>query len=522
MRNLLVTTGIAGVLLPALLLWPLLAAPVVYFGGRDAARDDDGTEAPSGGPDARTLTLAALVIEAILGLLLWIAFDPEVIGWQARFDAPWVPELGASISLGVDGLGLVMVLMTVLVMPLALLGAWPNVRRGTPMFGALLLILTTGLVGVFVALDLLLFYAAWELLLVPTYFLIALWGGDGGARAARTYVLFTLVGSLLMLVAIVALRLHGDVTSLHLDDLLGTPLGRSAQGWAFGAFLLAFGVKSALVPFHTWLPDAQRAAPTVAAVALGFKVGTYAILRFAIPLFPAAAADPAVRLVLMTLGVVSIVYGALLAMAQDDLKRLVAYTSVSHLGFIILGTFAFTQASVQGAAMVMLNHGVTTSALFLLVGMLQDRHGSVAITAFGGLARTVPLFSVMLGLAMFSTMGLPGTNGFIGEFLVLLGSFSDRPPMAIVATTGVVLAAAYGLRVLQRVLFEALAPGPSSAMRDLSVREAVVMGAFAVAILWFGIAPQPVLSRLAVPSANVVDAVRLPPAGARPLAASAP
>jgi NADH-quinone oxidoreductase subunit M len=324
-------------------------------------------------------------------------------------------------------------------------------------------------------------------------------------------VLFTLVGSLLMLVGILALWNMGGATSFHLDQLMAVRMGARVQLWLFLAFFTAFAVKSALVPFHTWLPDAQSSAPTLVAVALGLKVGTYAILRFALPLFPAAATLPAVRDTILVLSVVAVVYGALVAMAQRDVKRLIAYTSISHLGFIMLGAFALTQQSVQGAVMIMVNHGISTSALLLLAGMLEDRRGTNDMAAYGGLARVIPAFSIMLTLAMLSTMGLPGTNGFVGEFLVLIGSYVERPVFATVATTGVIFAAIYGLRALQQLLFERGREETLAGMRDLNGRELAVMGAFALGMIWLGVAPGPVLRRTERASREVVQSVRFGP-----------
>lgn len=502
MNSMLLSMGAADWVLPALVLWPILAAGLVRLLGRDEGQ---------GGIDARSLTLAALVVEAALGLVLWAIFDPSQRGWQARVDMPWLSDIGASLSLGVDGIGMPMAVMTALVLPFAWAGSWNNIRVRTPAFGALALLMTAGILGIFVALDLLLFYLAWELLLIPMYFLIGVWGTGNSARASMRYVLFTLVGSLLMLVGIVVLWNMAGGRSFHIDDLMTVPLSVRAQMLLFGAFFLAFAVKSALVPFHTWLPDAQSSAPTFVAVALGLKVGTYAILRFAIPMFPAAATHPTVRTAIMALSVVAILYGALLAMSQRDFKRLIAYTSISHLGFIMLGCFALTQQSVQGAVLVMVNHGISTTALFLLAGMLEDRRGTLDIGAFGGLARVVPLFSIALTVAMLATIGLPGTNGFVGEFLVLLGTYAERPGLAIAATLGVILAAIYGLRALQGLLFERLDDAENRTLRDLSARELAVMGAFTVAIIWLGVAPAPVLQRMERASRDVVQAVRFGP-----------
>lgn len=507
MRELLLSFGTERWILPALMLWPLAAAAVVWLAGHDAPTDDRAKT----GIDARVLTLGALVVEAVLGLALWGVYDPSARGWQARVDVPWLTDIGAGFSVGVDGLAMPMVVLVALVMPLTLIGAWNNVRIRTASFGAISLMLVSGLVGIFVSLDLMLFYVSWELMLIPMYFLIGVWGTGRSSRASLRYVLFTLVGSLFMLVAIVALWNQAGASSFHIDHLIATPLSGKLQLYLFLAFFTAFAVKSALVPFHTWLPDAQSSAPTLVAVALGFKVGTYAILRFAIPMFPAAATNPTVRGTILVLSVIGIVYGAMLAMSQRDVKRLVAYSSISHLGFIMLGAFALTQQSVQGAVMIMVNHGISTSALFLLCGMLQDRSGTNDMLAFGGLARVVPVFSVMLTLAMLSTIGLPGTNGFIGEFLVLIGTYAEQPVLAVVATTGVIFAAIYGLRALQRLLFERLDDGENVRMADLSRRELAVMGAFAVAIIWLGIAPQSVLSRTERASADVVQSVRFGP-----------
>jgi NADH-quinone oxidoreductase subunit M len=496
MRDLLLSLNADRWVLPAMIFWPILAAAAVRVLGRDVVRDSTGVRLPAGGPDARTLTLAALVVEALLGVVLWTVVRTGAGGWQARVDLPWLPDLGAMFSVGVDGISLVMVVMTVLLMPLALLGSWQNVRVQTPSFGAFALLLTAGMVGVFVALDLLLFYVMWELMLIPLYFLIGIWGRPGSGRASIRYVLFTLVGSLLMLVAVVALWHAGGGTSFHLDDLTRLTIAPQAQLLMFGAFFLAFAVKSALVPFHTWLPDAQGGAPTLASVALGVKVGTYAILRFAIPLFPDAATHEVLRNVILALSVIGIIYGAILAMSQQDLKRMISYSTISHLGFIMLGCFVFTEQSVQGAVMAMVASGVSTSALFLLAGMLEDRRGTTDLAAFGGLARVLPVFSVLFALAMLSTIGLPGTNGFIGEFLVLIGTYDERPVLAVIATSGVIFAAIYGLRALQRVLFDRLDNPHNTTLRDLSRREVAVMSAFAVAIVWLGVAPSPLLRRL--------------------------
>jgi NADH-quinone oxidoreductase subunit M len=490
------SSGMSAWLLPAMLLWPLIALPIVRFLGRDVSLDASGASAPDGGIDARVLTLIALIVEALLGVAAWIMFDPGTAGWQITANLPWVPDLGARITVGVDGLSLPMLVMTTLLMPLALLGTWNNVKVKTPSYGALVLALTSGLVGIYISLDLLLFYVSWELMLIPTYFIVGIWGGVNRTKAVMKYVVMTMVGSLLMLLAIVSLWTLGGGTSFAFDHFAGLQISASAQLWMFGAFFLAFAIKSGLVPFHSWLPDAQHTAPTLGAVTLGLKVGMYAMLRFAIPLFPLAVTNPTVRYIIIVASVVTIVYGAMVAMAQTDFKRLITYSSISHLGFVMLGCFALTPQSLQGATWITVNQGITTSALFLLAGMLQDRRGTNLMTAFGGLAKVIPLFSIVLTLTIFSTVGLPGTNGFIGEFLVLIGTFAGWPVLAVIATTVVILAAIYGLRALQTIAFGKLDEGANGSMRDLSFRELSVMSVFAVAMIWLGLAPHGVLQRI--------------------------
>ena len=513
MRNTLMSMGVDQWILPALVLWPLLGAAIVRLLGQDRLAPVPADSMPTdalgrGGPDARLLTLGVLMIEALLGIAAWLLFDPAVAGWQMRTDWTWLPDLGARLSLGVDGISLPMLVLTTCLMPLALLATWNQVTSRVASFGALLLALTSGLVGVFVSLDLLLFYLAWELMLIPMYFIIGIWGSAGRTRAALKYVILTMFGSLLMLAAIAVLHVMGGSSSFHLDDLLQVSMSLSTQLWLFGAFFLAFAIKSALVPFHTWLPDAQFEAPVIGAVVLGLKVGTYALLRFALPLFPAAVMHDTVRTVILVLSVIAIVWGALVAIVQPDLRKVLSYSSISHLGFIMLGCFALTQQSVEGAVMIMVNHGITTSALFLLAGFLRERSGTDRLDAFGGLARVVPLFAVMLTLSMLSTIGLPGTNGFIGEFLVLIGTYRTEPLLAILATSGVVFASVYALRALQRVLFANLDVKANGSMRDLRGTQLAVMSVFAIAMLWLGLAPQPVLRRMELASGALVERVR--------------
>jgi NADH-quinone oxidoreductase subunit M len=490
-----------------MLAWPLAAAALVRALGTDPGPD----EAPAGWRDARWLTLAALGAEALLGGWVALGFDPARSGWQARFDLPWIPEVGAAVSLGVDGLSLPLLLMAVWLPPLLLLGAWDNVRLRTPAFGALLLLLTSGVVGALTALDLLLFYVAWELILVPLYFLVGVWALAGQSGAALRYVLYTLVGSLLMLVAIATLWDAGGRGSFHVDHLRAVPLTLRAQLWMFGAFFAAFAVKSALVPFHGWFPPAQGAAPTVVAVLLGLKVGGYALLRFAVPLFPAAALHPTVRLVILILAVGTVLYGALVAMAQDDLKRLVAYGSISHLGFIMLGSLALTPEAVSGAVVAMVHSGVASAVLLLVAGILEDRTGSTALTAFGGVASSAPWLSVALVVGMLSTAALPATLGFVGEFLVLMGSYAQAPGLTLMAMLGVILAALYTLRAVQHLLFGARSPLVARGLPDLGRRELGVLAVLVLALVGLGVAPAPLLDPMQGAVRQVVEGARLGP-----------
>ncbi len=533
MRDLLAALSLDSWILPAILTWPLVGAALVVLAGRapDAvAAPDSGAaatgtaaqavEARRGFLDARTLAAAVLLGEALLTVLLWLWFEPGASAWQGRVDVPWIPDWGARLTLGVDGLSLVMVAMTGLLMPLAVLGSWRNVGERPVSYYALLLVLTTGTMGVFLSLDLLLFYVCWELVLIPMYFMIGVSGGEGRARASLQYFLIATLGSLLMLVAIVALWAAAGSRTFNVDELAAAARGAlttTQQVWLFLGFFLALAVKSAFFPVHSWLPGAQRAAPTSAAVALGIKVGTYGMLRFALPLFPAAVLHPTLRTTMVGLSVAGILYGALVATVQPDLRRVASYASVSHLGFVVLGIFALTAESLQGAMLVMVSHGVSLGAMFLLAGMLEDRTGSSSVDAFGGLARTLPAFSAVLVLASLSTIGLPGTNGFVGEFLVLLGAFRTFPGLTIIATVGVILAAVYLLRALQRMLFETPRAGgatPGGALpggvrvRDLDGRELAVLGAFAVAIVWLGVAPAGVLRRMEGPVQRLVAEVQ--------------
>ncbi|HUQ18732.1 MAG TPA: NADH-quinone oxidoreductase subunit M [Gemmatimonadaceae bacterium] len=500
-------------ILPALLIIPAIGAAILFATTpRDSGDDPDRMLAAN--QSARTIAFVVFLIEFIVSAGLWWSFDPAIKGWQAGFDTAWIPHWGIRFTLGVDGIALMMVLLTTFIMPLTVLGSWTSVKVKVHTFFALMLLLTSGMLGVFLSRDLFLFYVMWEVMLIPMYFIIGIWGGERRLYASIKFFIYTMLPSLLMLVAILYLGVHagqGGTPNFSYDNLLAHPtLAPRVALWLFAAFFLAFAVKVPMFPFHTWLPDAHVEAPTGGSVILAaimLKMGTFGFLRFALPLFPGAAMHPTVRTIIVVLAVIGIVYGALVAMVQPDFKKLVAYSSVSHLGFVMLGIFALTLQSVQGALMVMINHGISTGALFLLVGMIYERRHTRMIDSYGGIARVVPLFAAMLTFVSLSSIGLPGTNGFVGEFLVLLGSFKPYPLLTVLATTGVIFAAAYLLWAIQRILFNPLDKRENMHIPDLNAREIAIVVPIVIAILWLGLYPAPVLRRMEPAAAQIVEQV---------------
>jgi NADH-quinone oxidoreductase subunit M len=453
---------------------------------------------------AKRMALVVTGLELVLSLGLWWAFDPQEGGMQLVSSAPWIPRWGINYRVGIDGISLFMVLLTTVMMPLSVLASWTSITRRERAFYALMLTLLTGLVGVFIALDLFVFYVFFEVMLIPMYFIIGIWGGTNRLYAAIKFFIYTMAGSLLMLVAIVVMAWKiGSVTgtlSFGYEHLLANAntLG-SVAPWLFAAFALAFAIKVPIFPLHTWLPDAHVEAPTAGSVLLAavmLKIGTYGFLRFAVPFFPQVALSPQVSRLMVVLAVIGIIYGALVAMVQPDIKKLVAYSSVSHLGFVMLGIWGVSVISVQGALMVMISHGISTGALFLLIGMIYERRHTRMIEEYGGIARVVPLFSLILTVVALSSIGLPGLNGFVGEFLVLLGSFGAYPWATGIATTGVIFAAAYLLWALQRMIFNRLDNSENERLTDLNRRELAVLVPLIIGIVWLGLFPGPVLRRM--------------------------
>jgi NADH-quinone oxidoreductase subunit M len=508
MTAFLTSIGYQHWVLPALLLIPLLGAAAIWVqsAGRSAPVPGAADEVVSGVADGpRTLALIAFAFEFVVSLGLWWSFDPANAAWQSVVDFSWIPSWGIRFTIGVDGIAVMMILLTTFIMLLAVGGSWTSIRARSHSYYALLLVLTAGMLGVFMALDLFLFYVMWEVMLVPMYFIIGIWGGDRRIYASIKFFLYTMIGSMLMLAAIVYLGLASanpatGRPNFNYDYIIANAaITPSAAKWLFGAFFAAFAVKVPMFPFHTWLPDAHVEAPTAGSVVLAsimLKLGTFGFLRLAVPLFPSAAMNPAIRETILVLAVIGIVYGALVSLVQPDFKKLVAYSSVSHLGFVMLGIFALTVQSVQGALMVMINHGISTGALFLLIGMIYERRHTRLIDSYGGIARVVPMFAAILTIVTFSSIGVPGTNGFIGEFLVLIGSFRTEPILAVIATTAVIISAAYLLWAIQRILFNSLDKPENEHIPDLNRRELAILLPLVACIVWLGVYPAPVLRRM--------------------------
>ena len=479
---------------------------------------------------AKRTALVVTTLEFLLSVGLWWALDPSSGSLQLVSDNPWIPAWGISYRVGLDGISLVMVLLTTALMPLSVLASWRYITQRERGFYALMLTLLTGMVGVFLALDLFVFYIFFEVMLIPMYFIIGVWGGANRLYAAIKFFIYTMAGSLLMLVAIIVLvwkvsAVTGTISFAY-EHLLRNSAGLGPVApLLFLAFALAFAIKVPIFPFHTWLPDAHVEAPTAGSVLLAgvmLKIGTYGFLRFAVPFFPHVALSPAVSALMVTLAVVGVVYGALVAMVQPDFKKLVAYSSVSHLGFVMLGIWGGSLQSVQGALMVMISHGFSTGALFLLIGMLYERRHTRLLADYGGIARVVPVFSLILTVVSLSSIGLPGLNGFVGEFLVLLGSFSTYPWATGIATTGVIFAAAYLLWALQRIIFNRLDHAENESLTDLTPRELAVMAPLLAGILWLGLYPGPVLRRMEPASQRYLQLVGRAAETPRPVAEARP
>jgi len=455
----------------------------------------------------RRISLWTMVADLLLGIVLFFQFDPNLYTMQfTELKARWFEIGGLTIyySIGMDGISFLLVELTLLLGPVVILSSWSAIEQRVKEYHILLLILQTGMIGAFVALDFFLFYVFWELMLIPMYFLIGIWGGNRKIYAAIKFFLFTMAGSVLMLVAIVYVVIQPELKTFDIvtitNSLAEHPLRPDLQILLFAAFAVAFAIKVPMFPFHTWLPDAHVEAPTAGSVILAgvlLKMGTYGFIRFAMPLFPYAVFES--MTVVMVLALIGIIYGALVSMMQDDVKKLVAYSSVSHLGFVMLGLFALTSEGVQGALIQMINHGLSTGALFLLVGVIYERRHTRLIAEFGGLSKVMPLYAVFFMVVMLSSVGLPGLNGFVGEFLILIGTYTSVIPYAkyyaVLAATGVIFAACYMLWMFQRVMFGPIKNDKNKNLPDLNKREIVYLTMILVFIVWIGVYPKTFLDR---------------------------
>lgn len=465
----------------------------------------------------KTAAFLITLVEFVISLRLFFGFNGSLSIMQFEENIPWLRDLGVSYHLGIDGLSLLLVLLTTLLFPITVLCSWNAIKGGWRAFLCLILFLESALIGTFIALDMILFFIFWEAVLIPMYFIIGIWGSSRRIYAAIKFFIYTALGSGLMLVAIIYMYYaHIDqfgFASMNLFDLQKTSLVfdgiLSPQGLVFLAFFLAFAIKVPMFPFHTWLPDAHVEAPTPGSVILAgvlLKMGTYAVIRFLIPFFPEAI--DAYTGVLIALSITGIIYGAMVAFMQKDLKKLVAYSSVSHMGLIMLGVFIFNLHGVQGGIYQMIGHGLSTGALFILVGMIYERRHTKTISEFGGLAKVMPIFALFFMIAMLSSIGLPLLNGFIGEFLILLGVFGESYWYAALGATGLVLGAVYMLWAYQRVMFGPVVKKINMGLKDLNPREIALMIPLAVMMLLMGVYPQPFLSRMEPTVTKMIDETR--------------
>jgi NADH-quinone oxidoreductase subunit M len=466
--------------------------------------------------NARAIKVWANIV-ALVGFLLSVPlafrFDPAK-DFQFEEKASWIPTIGASYHIGIDGLGLVLVMLTTVIGVVAILSSWNAIQDRLKEYYAFFLLLQTGMLGVFMALDFLLFFVFWETVLVPMYFIIAIWGGQRRSYASMKFMIYTLIGSVLMLLGILKLYFEHytqfQAYSFDIADLMRVQMSDSVQWWVFWAFFLGFAVKVPMFPFHTWLPDAHTEAPTAGSVVLAsvlLKMGTYGFLRFSLPLLPRAAINPRVVTIIAVLSIIGIVYGALACMMQKDWKKLVAYSSVSHLGFCTLGIISLNPAGIAGSILQQINHGISTGMLFLVVGVVYERRHTRDIAEYGGLLKVMPIFTLIFGIAALSSMGMPPLNGFIGEITILGGAFQMSKVWAFWGAVGIALGAAYLLWLFQRTMLGEVRE-KNQLLPDLSWREVAVFFPLVVWAFWIGLNPQPYFRVLDRSVAQIVERVR--------------
>jgi len=496
---------------------PLVGAALLLFVGREQLRT------------IRNLAFLTSLVAFAVSLPLPFAYDQTTPAVQFVERASWIPSLGVTYFFGLDGISLWLVMLTTFLSPIAILCSFESIKNRAKEYYIFLLILETGMLGVFLALDFFLFYVFWEVMLVPMYFLIGVWGSDRRLYSAIKFFLYTLFGSVVMLLGILAIYFYaGAQTGTYTLDVLelmrvaypNTPVigflgvSLSFQDLVWLAFALSFAIKVPMFPFHTWLPDAHTDAPTAGSVILAgvlLKMGTYGFLRFNLPMFPEAS-QHFVPLVFV-LSIIAIIYGAMVCMVQPDMKRLIAYSSVSHMGFVMLGMFAFNPMGVQGSLLQMINHGLSTGGLFLIVGLIYDRRHTRLISELGGLSKQMPIYATLFAIIMFSSMGLPGLNGFIGEFLILIGAFQVRWWWGAFAVTGIILGAAYMLWLYQRTMFGEITNEKNKTLPDLSFREMATLIPIIAFCFWIGLYPSPFLKAMEVSVANVIQTVHKGDAG---------
>jgi len=461
----------------------------------------------------KKFTLFVTSINFLVTIVLPFNFDltTHKMQFMERFD--WMPGIGAQYLVGVDGISLLLILLATLLMVISVLCSWTAVTTRVKEYMIFMLLLEAGMIGVFISLDLIVFYLFWEISLVPMYFLIGIWGGPRRLYANIKFFLYTLTGSIFMLIGIFAVYYaHGSATGDYTFSLLKlyeTVYAYNLQWWAFLAFFMGFAIKVPIFPFHTWLPDAHVEAPTAGSVMLAgilLKMGTYGFVRFNLPLFPDASNYFAPYI--LVLSIIGIVYGALLALAQKDMKKLVAYSSVSHLGFVMAGLFVMNQEGMDGAVLQMLNHGISSGGLFLIVGMIYERRHTRMMGDFGGLSKAIPIYTILSTFIIFSSFGMPGTNGFIGEILILVGMFKSNMIAAAISIIGVILGAAYLLGMYQKVMLNKLDKPENKALKDLNAREIIILLPIVALILIIGIYPKPVLNAFKASTTHLTGIVQ--------------